>query len=585
MACCSRIGSQLHSRFQTLCWRTSAVLPAFLFCLTNLLRAETPVSSSAEAGLTLKDYVQRVLDYNESIQVRMLQVEVARHAVLAERGVFEPELVGSLEHQDSQRPNTVEQQRNLLGANLFNERNNLYSGALEALVPTGARLRLGYSLRDLRNNLQQQANFASSGATNGEYATFVGFSLTQPLLKNRGQTATLASLRLAAANSELAFQEYRKQMMQVVSTAEAIYWELFFAQEQARFFDESVAVAENLLKDSRARLDAGKASELDVLEAEAGLALRLSKQSEARQKLFETMNRFISLYSGTVMTTNRTARATDRPETKDANLFYLEGWQDAFELNPDYLTRRKQVVVESVRLAYARNQRWPQVDLKASYGLNGLGDSPSASWEDVQRQNFPAWSVGLEMRIPLSGGAKARHELSAAQLRQKQTLLNLKEIETQIANALDSSIRKVHSTSQSVTNYQTVVAFNQNLLSTQLKRLEVGRIESQKVLETEEKLFEAKNAVVASLVDHQRALLEWELVRGSILKNRNLELTKNQLEDKTSLILKEGNLIDEQYDSFRKELKAEFEKNTTQPSAVENDETLKLLRERIRELR
>src|SRR6185295_5337966 len=171
-------------------------------------------------------------------------------------------------------------------------------------------------------------------------------------------------------------------------------------------------------------------------------------------------------------------------------------------------------------------------------------------WDDIQRQEFPAWSVGLEMRVPLAGGAKVRNELSIAKLRQKQALLNLKEIETQIANGLDSALRKIQTTSQSVTNYQTVAGFNQNLLSTQLKRLEVGKIDSQKVLETEEKLFEAKNAVVGSLVDNQRALLEWELVNGSILKNRKLDLTKEQLESKTALIMKNGNLTDAQYNDF-----------------------------------
>jgi outer membrane protein TolC len=532
-------------------------------------RADSSSPRAGEIGLTLKELLQRVLDYNESLQVRMLQVEIARKSIKAERGIFEPELVGSVGHEDNKRPNTVEQQSNLQGATEFDERNNIYSGGLESLVPTGARLRLGYSLRDLVNNLQTQPNFLSRGATNGEYVTFVGLSMVQPLLKNAGTSATMANLRLAAANSELAFQEYRKQLMQLVATAEAAYWELYFAQEQSKFFDDSVQVAEGLLKDSREGLNVGKTSELDVLEAEAGLASRRSKQSDTRQKVVEAFNRLISLYSGTVTATNAVFVATDRPEINSPNLSYFEGWQSAFDLNPDYLTRRKQIVVEEVRVAYARNQRWPQLDLKASYGLNGLGNSPSASWDDVQRQSFPSWSVGLEMRVPLAGGAKVRNELSMAKLRQKQALLNLKEIETQIANGLDSALRKIQNTSQSVTNYQTVAGFNQNLLATQLKRLEVGKIDSQKVLETEEKLFEAKNAVVGSLVDNQRALLEWELINGSILKNRKLDLTKDQLESKTALILKNGNLTDAQYDDFLKEVKRAFLKDTTNPGARE----------------
>src|SRR6185436_13032185 len=86
-------------------------------------RAESSSPRTGEVGLTLKELLQRVLDYNESLQVRMLQVEIARKSIKAERGIFEPELVGNVGHEDNKRPNTVEQQSNLQGATEFNERN------------------------------------------------------------------------------------------------------------------------------------------------------------------------------------------------------------------------------------------------------------------------------------------------------------------------------------------------------------------------------------------------------------------------------------------------------------------------------
>jgi len=81
----------------------------------------------------------------------------------------------------------------------------------------------------------------------------------------------LAAIRLAAFESEIAFQQYRRQLMLTLYQAEAAYWNLYFAQEQLLFFQESLAVAESILSDSRERLKAGQASELDVLEAESAL--------------------------------------------------------------------------------------------------------------------------------------------------------------------------------------------------------------------------------------------------------------------------------------------------------------------------
>ena len=57
---------------------------------------------------------------------------------------------------------------------------------------------------------------------------------------------TLANLRLTALESDIAFQEYRRQLMLTLSQAESAYWNLYYAQEQLRFFKESISVAESI---------------------------------------------------------------------------------------------------------------------------------------------------------------------------------------------------------------------------------------------------------------------------------------------------------------------------------------------------
>src|SRR3954451_25153147 len=101
------------------------------------------------------------------------------------------------------------------------------------------------------------------------------------------------------------------------------------------------------------------------------------------------------------MVTNLPLRAVDRPVIRDLPLTYFESYQQAFQLNPDFLSRKIQINQETIRLAYARNQRLPQLDLKANYGFNGLGATPNESWEDIGHYDYPVWNVGLEMRIPI----------------------------------------------------------------------------------------------------------------------------------------------------------------------------------------
>lgn len=185
--------------------------------------------------LTLSNYLRRVVRANETLQARWLEARAARRRARAERGAFEPEVVASIQRQINERQNTVEQQRSTL-TGIFSERNNIYQGGLESLLPSGARVRLGYTLRDLRNNLQSQPLFLSRGATNGEFVSFVGMTVTQPLLKGAGPAATLAALRIAALESDMALQECRRQFMITLAQAEDAYWNLYLAQEQVRFF-------------------------------------------------------------------------------------------------------------------------------------------------------------------------------------------------------------------------------------------------------------------------------------------------------------------------------------------------------------
>jgi outer membrane protein TolC len=521
--------------------------------------AASPLELGQTNRLTLRDFLQAVIERNETLHTRLLEFEINQKRFRAERGVFEPELVLSYDRVANERENTAEQRRSS-GVAVFDEKNHIYNAGLEALVPTGARLRLGYTLRDLRNNLQDpQPGAIVTNSPRGEFQTFAGISLTQPLLKNAWFSATLANLRLAALGSDVAYQEYRRQMMLIISTAEASYWNLYLTQEQARFFRDSVRFAEELLLDADERFKAGKGSELERLEARAGLALRHSKLTEAEQKYFETAAQLLTLMSHAGLDAPPILEAVDQPAGPAQAPPFFDSGQTALELNPDYLGQVGRLKQENVRVAYAKNQRLPQLDLKASYGLNGLGPDPGASWEDIETRGFPSYAIGAELRLPLTGGIKGRNDLDAARLRKQQALASLKETETQVLNAIDTALRKLRGTASSARDYESVVAFNQSLLDTERARLEAGTVSSQRVLEVDAALFEARNAVVEAKVLHERARLELELVQGTLLRTRNLDLPQKELEQRTAALLRRAGISEEQYRGLAKQLQLRYD--------------------------
>ncbi|MGO9478585.1 MAG: TolC family protein [Limisphaerales bacterium] len=509
----------------------------------SLLRAEVAGNESPIVELKLTDYLQQVLQNNESIQAQMLEAEVNRRKARGEYGIFEPDLEASIMRVSNQRTNNVQQQAAQSGQSYFSERNTIYDGGLETLVPTGGKIRLGATLSDLGNNVNPYGNiFTATNVWIQQYQTFVGATITQPLLKNGGFTTTLAAIRLAALESDIAFQQYRRQLMTVIFQAEGTYWNLYFAQEQIRFFDDSVAVAQTVLDDSRGKLQAGQGAELDVMEAQSALALRNTKRNDALQNYFDALGHLQMLTGRPPMpyqmgSGNPTIRAADTPGETNAPLSYADSFEKAFSLNPDYLIQNEKMNQELVRLGFARNQMLPELNLKAGYGFNGLGVTPADAWNVAASQDFPSWSVGLELTVPLGGNIKGRNFFSAAKLSLQEAYLNLKGAQTEIANGLSVSIQKAQAWQQSIQSYKTVVHYNEELLKTELERLRAGTVDPQKVLEIEAALLDSRQDLANALTRYRRALLEVELSDGTILKNRNLDITRDELKRQTEWLL------------------------------------------------
>jgi outer membrane protein TolC len=494
------------------------------FLITGSGLFSSPPSTLAqdlEQPLTIRECVALALDSNLGLQSESLRKEIAKWAVRAERGVFEPEFVVGGEHSETERENTTEQAISQ-DISIYEEDNNQGSLGLEGLLSSGAQYNFGYQLLEISNNLTNQFRVGSNW--DEEYYSFAGLTLTQPLLRNAGSGVTRARIKIAESEDRISRENFRGQMMQVVAQAEIAYWDLFLAQEQKRLREESVQVAEKILSDNQERVKTGKMSELEVLQAEAGLAIRQTLLKDANQALRESSNRLKTLFSTGFQGTPKYLSVSDTPEVQGIEGTPEELFGNAFSMHPDYQIRVYQLEQENVRLAFARNQTYPQLDLKGSYGLNGLGKTPGDSMDDLQGADYPAWTVGLELRIPLGGGRRAMADYKAATLRKEQALLGLKAVEVEILNNLDSAFSRVESTETKVESYESVSDFNRRLLENELSRLELGKSDSRKVLEIEEDLSQAREEELKSLVEHRKAWLELELAEGRLLLKRGLEL-------------------------------------------------------------
>lgn len=473
--------------------------------------------------LSLARFRELVVKRNEELQIQAVNVQLSNLNEIAESGVFEPDLVLSADHVDSKRENTVEEKRNLQGEDFFNENNNLYSTGIEWLSKSNGRLRVGYNLRDLRNNLQRTEKISQ------EFASFVGVNLTQPLLKNSGRVSAMARLRMAAVQSDIAQQEYRREAMDMIAKAEAAYWGFHYAQQDLAYREESLRTATTILEETVVAKATGRLSTVEVIQAESGVMERRIKLTNSRQALVEATNALRSFLSLAGEEVGGEVRVEDPPEPRDSPRDAEEAYAQAFENNPDFLAKLMEVKAQGIRLAFEKRNRLPQLDLKASYGLNGLSEDLGKSWIDLREQNQPAWSVAVEMRIPL-GGKTERNRLKMAKLRKEQSIKSVSRHAHDLKLSIETASARIENALVSYRIFLAQQAMYAKLLEVQRESLIVGRSSPRQVLEVEEDLFDARAQALATKVDYHRAVLTWELACGITLKNRGLDSKPEKLE-------------------------------------------------------
>ena len=476
------------------------------------------IPGAENMGLSLKEFVRMVREKNEQIDFQDAELAISREAVKGAKAIFEPAFINSYQYQDDKRRNTVQELVSQGFVPEFQERSGSYQAAVEGLVPTGGKLRFGYTRRDFKNSIDDRYGVER------ESQSVIGASITQPLLKGGGIMTTKAGIQVAEADADIAFQTYRGQMMKVIADAIAAYWDLYLAREKYMIRKESEQNAEKILNDNIVRVKTGKMAETEVMEARAGLAMRRSLVSEARQAIASAMNSVRTFLSSSAGASKIEIEPTEQPLVTDVSLDYSDSLSRSLKLRSEYIASRKKMEREDIRLVFAENQTWPQLDLKGSYNMNGLADTPGHSWDDALKRQYETWFVGFELRILLGGDKKSQSELEATRQRKRQALLEFKAVEVSLANAVDTAIKNVYNARDQVSQLADMTEMNRRLLEAEIARFMAGKSNSRNLLEREEELNKARETEFESLVRYRKALMQLDFAEGALLGKHGIEV-------------------------------------------------------------
>jgi outer membrane protein TolC len=387
--------------------------------------------------------------------------------------------------------NTVPLTADILGPQriIFDQDTDRGEVSIQARSPIGTIVRA--SARMSKNRSTFEGDTRDVGQT---YLANTLLEFRQPLLKDFGFAANLADLRIARKNRQAQELTWKFSLERTLQDVVATYYEMIFGIGDLKNKGDAITQGLKLVAHSQRRQELGFLSPYEVKQAQVQLSfdrenLLLSKnvfldRQFAMKRLilpgYETANRRIYI-------------PNEIASLKIPKLHRDELLAVAFQNRQDYKAAILVAEAEDVRLKFARNQLWPQVDVVGSYGWSGLDSSYPSAYGQMMEGQAPQWQIGIAGGFPL-GGIQPRAQLSAAKSRKEQAILRVKAAELSIGVAVEQAIELIRISQQrlEIARFTTKVAHD--AVRVGYRRMEEGLISNFDLIEQQRRYLRCADA-------------------------------------------------------------------------------------------
>jgi outer membrane protein TolC len=502
---------------------TATLLSLVTACVAAAgIRPSKSAPAVAALDLTYRSAIERALAKNFQIQVEAYNPQIAKATTKSVSGKFDPTLSAST---------TLDQNRHDLSAlnptfdvgtpgsgdsDRFANTSGLETQAsISGLTPWGLNYSVGPSVT---------RNTNSNSPINESYDTFVGASITQPLLRGFGTDVNLADVRIARVDQSVSAWTLRQRVIDVVTDVVRVYNDLYFSIKNLESEQRSRDLAKQTLHDNKRRVEIGVMTDLDVFQAQADMADRESRVLVAERTVADNENFLKQLVSDQVAGILLVAvHIAPPPFDLDVHIDEDADLARAFDLRPDYQQALLDIQKRNINVVFTRNGTLPQLDLVASLGLNGLDTSLGGSVSELKTPSNLAATVGGVFSLPIPNRTAQGH-LEIANLEVARQLVALKQLEQSIMIEVDNAAGQIVTTRKLIDSTKASRIFAERTLEAAQSRLAAGKATTFEVLQFQRDLTTAEINEVGALTGYEKALANYFRVTGSTLDRNRLRL-------------------------------------------------------------
>lgn len=506
-----------------------------LAALAALVALAAPAPAAAEAGhaLSLADAVRAAIANDADLHVAREDARIAADGIALAHAAFTPRLVGEIYVTRTSQPPSATSFRavDTIGAATIGLEGRLRTGLTYSV--SGALLR-----QDRDDPFSTFYDRATTAAVRAE--------VVQPLWRG-AFAAARRPIAVAARRRDLGAHELRAHLERTAGAVQLAYWNLVRARSERDARASALELAREQVGESRRLLQLGTGSDLDVVEAEAGVSRRRQELLRTEQDVVEADGRLfeaIGVRPGEAgWVAGRAIVPTDAPQIEPRAIDVDAQLALARARRADARAARERIAAETAGLAVTADRRRAALDLVAAAGTVGFAGALASSYAtagvdggglDPPYRTDPAYAgglgaalgntlgrdvhlyLGLRLEVPLGDHeAEVRHTIQGravarARLAQREALARIESEVRTAAARVAVGVQLVEAADQAV-------ALAARLLEGTRKRFRAGAGTTFDVLRVSEELTRARVEAARARADYRGSLARLAVATGTLL--------------------------------------------------------------------
>ena len=506
------------------------------------LQQPAPTSPTRQVvPLTLDDAVKLALDRNLDIAVQRLNPEINDLGVARIRSVYHPSLTSTVATQSTSTPaNSTLTGGSGAGQSVVAGLST-YNGGIAQSVPWG-----GGSFNVALNNTRATTTSLNS-LFHPAFNTLWSGAYTQPLMRGFRTDSTRQQLGVTRINRDISDVQLRATITNTVSNVRNAYWDYVFAVQSVDVAQQSVDLANQLVKDNQTRVEVGTMAPIDVVQAQSQAAAQQQNlvTAQGAMRTAELALKRLIVSGAQDQNWNVQLNPVDRPDFRPEPIDLDASVRRALAERTDLDIAKKDVQMNDVTLKYLKDQLRPQADFVGTYGLTGLGGTqliksttsvnatetgtiPGGYGDAISSQfNNPRWTAQVNFSYPL-GTSFQQASVARARVQLAQVQAQVKQIELQVATDVTNAVINVQSGVERVQAAQAARELAQKTLEAEQSKFEVGMSTNYNVILTQRDLATAQANELQAILNYRKSLVELERLQQTTLTSLGISLLTPQ---------------------------------------------------------